>query len=62
VGFDNAHPVRTSRSPGRTRHTQPDHKHRLLTVKPYDYQDAAALLTDFWIEVDAVLNDKGVIP
>jgi hypothetical protein len=42
VGFDNAHPVgRGSR--GRPR----DHRHRLRTVRPYDYRDAASLLADF---------------
>jgi len=62
VGFDNAHPVRVSRSPGSKRRQQHDHKHRLRTVRPYDYQDAAALIADFWREVDAVLQEKGVTP
>ena len=60
VEFDNAHPVRASRSPGSKRRKQHDHKHRLRTVQPYDYQDAAALIADFWAEVDAVLKEKGV--
>lgn len=61
VGFDNAHPVRTSRSPaGRARQRQ-DHKHRLSTVRPYDYTDAATLLGDFWAEVDRALGQRGVI-
>jgi hypothetical protein len=57
VGFDNAHPV------GRTRRGSPqDHRHRLRTVRPYDYRDAATLLGDFWAEVDAVLKEIGVLP
>jgi Family of unknown function (DUF6516) len=57
VGFDNAHPV------GRQKHGQPqDHRHRIRTVKPYEYRDAAALLADFWTEVDAVLKERGVLP
>ncbi len=57
VGFDNAHPV------GRRRRGEPqDHRHRLRTVKPYDYQDAGALLADFWSEVDGVLKERGVTP
>jgi len=56
VGFDNAHPV------GRGRRGEPlDHRHRLQTVKPYAYEDAAALLADFWQAVDAVLKERGVI-
>jgi hypothetical protein len=57
VGFDNAHPV------GRQKKSEPqDHRHRLQTVKPYAYQDAGALLADFWALVDAVLKERGVIP
>ncbi|WP_024279458.1 DUF6516 family protein [Xanthobacter sp. 126] len=57
VGFDNAHPV------GRQKKGEPqDHRHRLQTVKPYAYQDAGALLADFWALVDAVLKERGVIP
>jgi hypothetical protein len=54
VGFDNAHPVE-----GRRRSEQ-DHKHRLRTVRPYDYRDAAALVADFWAEVEAVMRHIGV--
>jgi Family of unknown function (DUF6516) len=43
AGFDNAHPVRSKRTKRAF-----DHKHRLKTVRPYEYQDAATLLTDFW--------------
>src|SRR5579859_5129491 len=52
VGFDNAHPVRGSRTAAK------DHKHRLGTVKPYVYEDAATLLEDFWSEVDNVLRER----
>ena len=62
VGFDNAHPVPASGGPsGRGRRVH-DHRHRLRTIRPYDYTDAAALLADFWAEVDAVLRERGVIP
>ena len=54
VGFDNAHQVE-----GRRRSEQ-DHKHRLRTVRPYAYRDAAALVADFWAEVEAVMREKGV--
>lgn len=60
VGFDNAHPVETGSGPGAKRRATFDHKHRLRTIKPYDYSDAASLLTDFWHEVAAVLATRGV--
>lgn len=57
-GYDNAHPVS-----GRTRrHATRDHRHRLRTVRPYDYRDAATLLADFWSDVDAVLKERGLLP
>jgi len=56
VGFDNAHAVATQRRGG-----PQDHRHRLRTVRVYEYRDAAALLGDFWTTVDAVLRERGVI-
>ena len=56
VGFDNAHRVDThDRGRGQ------DHRHRLQNVRPYEYQDAATLLADFWTTVDSVLRERGVI-
>jgi len=49
--------IRASRSPGSQRRQQHDHKHRLRTVRPYDYH-AAAFIADFWTEVAAVLQEK----
>jgi Family of unknown function (DUF6516) len=61
VGFDNAHPVRrTSGSAGKAG-TAFDHRHGLKTVRPYEYQDAAALLADFWDAVEQVLRERGVM-
>ena len=55
VGFDNAHSVA-----GQPMGTGHDHKHRLRTVRPYEYTDAAALLAAFWSEVESVMREKGV--
>ncbi len=62
VGFDNAHPVRERRGPGGAKRAERDHRHRLRTIRPYDYEDAAKLLADFWKEVDQVLRERGSIP
>src|SRR6267142_6968948 len=48
VGFDNAHSVTSGSGPGAEASTAHDHRHRLKSVRPYDYQDAATLLADFW--------------
>ena len=57
VGFDNAHPVARQK-----RGARQDHRHRLRSIRPYEYQDAATLVADFWTAVDAVLRERGVIP
>jgi hypothetical protein len=56
VGFDNAHPVGRQK-----RGERQDHRHRLRTIRPYEYQDAATLLAEFWETVDTVLRERGVI-
>jgi hypothetical protein len=56
VGFDNAHQV------GDRRRVEQDHRHRLRTVRTYDYRDAAALVADFWAEVEALMHERGVWP
>ncbi len=61
IGFDNAHPVRQSRGPGGKARGPLDHKHRMETVRPYRFKDAATLLEDFWAEVDKLLRERGVI-
>jgi hypothetical protein len=55
IGFDNAHSISTK---GRKPSTK-DHQHKLDTVKPYVYKDAATLLEDFWQAVDDFLKKKG---
>ena len=62
IGFDNAHPVRERRGPGTRKRVESDHRHRIRTVRPYDYKDAATLLGDFWDEVDRILKEGGTIP
>ena len=56
VGFDNAHAAAKHESGG-----PQDHRHRLRTIKAYEYRDAAGLLADFWSTVDSVLRERGVI-
>ncbi len=58
VGYDNAHSVSKGRGRGVRSYVI---QHRLKTVRTYAYRDAAALLADFWHDVDAVLKEKGII-
>jgi hypothetical protein len=56
AGFDNAHRVAPRRAG-----TPQDHRHRFRSVRPYEYQDAATLLGDFWALVDSILRERGVM-
>ena len=40
VGFDNAHGVREGGGPGTRRRRERDHRHRLRSIRPYEYMDA----------------------
>lgn len=60
VGFDNAHAVKGGTGPGALTRVAQDHRHRLRTIRPYDYRNAGDLLADFWKEVEAVLAERGV--
>lgn len=62
VGFDNAHPVKGRHGPGARQRKEGDHQHRLRTIRPYEYEDAATLIGDFWKEVDEVLKERGLKP
>ena len=62
VGFDNPHAVGEGRGPGRRRSGERDHRHRLRTIRSYEYMDAATLLEDFWKEVDEALRERGSLP
>lgn len=60
VGFDNAHAAPIRR--GLRSRVAKDHRHRLMSVRPYAYRDAATLLADFWAEVDSILKERGALP
>jgi len=55
LGFDNAHPIREGSGPGARTRIEYDHAHRGAQVRFYFYEDAAKLLADFWVEVEAIL-------
>jgi hypothetical protein len=59
VGFDNAHAVRRSAGPGGKAQAAYDHKHRVRSIRPYEYRDAATLLADFWAEVGRGAEREG---
>lgn len=59
MGYDNAHPVKAGKSRFSGRRLVFDHRHRHAEDKgtPYQFQSASQLLTDFFNEVDRVLQE-----
>jgi hypothetical protein len=57
-GFDNAHPIREGSGPGSRTRVAHDHKHSGQQIKFYNYANAAALLADFWTEVEVILQKR----
>jgi len=60
VGFDNAHPVPQTGGPGGKTTAPNDHRHAREIVRPYTFKDAYTLVSDFWKEVERVLDEEGV--
>ncbi|MGE0372932.1 MAG: DUF6516 family protein [Gammaproteobacteria bacterium] len=62
MGFDNAHAVPPQGSRYRRPETEHDHWHRTGgdEGRPYRFTSADQLLADFLVEVERVLNERGV--
>ena len=62
LGFDNAHGVKPL---GRSKHRPRthDHWHRDAADKgrPYEFSDAATLLSDFYTEAEKLLRGRGIV-
>jgi hypothetical protein len=56
IGYDNAHKI-----PGNKDEAVYDHKHHIRhknRVKEYRYESAGKLITDFWKDIDDILNEE----
>jgi hypothetical protein len=62
LGFDNAHPVSAAGSRFAKPPAEADHWHRTENDegRPYSFTDAAALIFDFFAEVERALTARGV--
>ena len=61
ICYDNAHPVKAGRGPGKKKPKAGDHRHIRDRSQPYAYVDAETLMRDFWTDVESVLKEEGVI-
>ncbi|MGE4451733.1 toxin-antitoxin system TumE family protein [Castellaniella sp.] len=60
LGFDNAHPVKEGSGPGVRTRIEYDHKHKGAYIRFYHYADAFTLLSDFWQEVERILQERNL--
>lgn len=58
LGYDNAHAVQGRRRRFQGRRVEWDHRHENEEVAPYDFDSAAALLEDFWADVDRIIKSS----
>ena len=52
------HAITEGSGPGAKTRIEFDHTHRGERNRFYDYKDAVTLLTDFWTEVDKILEER----
>ena len=59
LGYDNAHAMKVKGNKYSGQRLPFDHKHRHIADQgvPYEFKDAHQLLSDFFAEVDSVLNE-----
>lgn len=58
LGFDNAHAITEGSGPVAKTRVEYDHMHKGERVRFYNYADGVTLLTDFWNEVDRILEER----
>lgn len=63
VGYGNAHPVDEATGPARRSRRRKifDHRHFKDKSRPYRFETFAALLSDFWTDVETVLKEEGIL-
>jgi hypothetical protein len=61
LGYDNAHPVRSTSGPAGRARPPFDHRHSGARIERYAYSDAAMLMENFWADVNRLLAKEGVI-
>jgi hypothetical protein len=57
LGYDNAHAVKPVKKRFGAVKTTWDHTHRMKKIEPYEFESAAQLMEDFWIEADRFINE-----
>ncbi len=57
LGYDNAHGIKPQRKRFGGKREVWDHRHKRKIVEPYEFENAAQLLEDFWHDVNDLLGE-----
>ena len=58
LGYDNAHGIKPKRKKYAAKRVAWDHRHERKIVAPYEFENAAQLLEDFWVDVEKILLEE----
>jgi hypothetical protein len=58
LGYDNAHGIKPKRKKYSAKRVVWDHRHERKIVGPYEFENAAQLLEDFWTDVEKILLEE----
>jgi hypothetical protein len=58
LGYDNAHGIKPKRKKYGAKRVVWDHRHERKIVEPYEFENAAQLLEDFWVDVEKILLEE----
>ena len=57
LGYDNAHGIKPKKKKYGAKRVVWDHRHEKKIVEPYEFENAAQLMTDFWDDVERILSE-----
>jgi hypothetical protein len=57
LGYDNAHGIKPKKKKYSAKRITWDHKHERKQVEPYEFENPAQLLEDFWSDVNKILTE-----
>ena len=58
LGYDNAHGIKPKKKKFGAKKTEWDHRHDRKRVEPYEFENAAQLLEDFWNDVNRIMSGR----
>ena len=58
MGYDNAHAIKPKKKKYGAKRITWDHRHKRKIVESYEFESAAQLLEDFWLNVEKILSEE----